>query len=109
MINLIGEEINQRLTDGAKERIRDSRVRATKNLVDGIAAAQTAAKVLVSQSAVGYYGDRGEAIVDESSPRPTTGCRRSWSPGRRRRWTPRRPGVRVASCGRPRSSTPAGC
>src|SRR5262245_57675463 len=33
VVNLIGEEVNQRLTDEAKQRIRDSRVRATKNLV----------------------------------------------------------------------------
>jgi uncharacterized protein (TIGR01777 family) len=65
VINLIGEEINQRLTPEAKQRIRDSRVRATKNLVDGMAAAPTKPKVLVSQSAVGYYGDHGEAVIDE--------------------------------------------
>ena len=68
ILNLIGENINQRLTPAAKERIRDSRVRATKNLVDGLLAATPTPKVLVSQCAVGYYGDRGEAIVDESTP-----------------------------------------
>ena len=69
VLNLVGEEINQRLTDDAKRRIRESRVRATKNLVDGMAGARNGGpKVLVSQSAVGYYGDRGDAIVDESSP-----------------------------------------
>jgi uncharacterized protein (TIGR01777 family) len=68
VLNLIGENINQRLTTAAKERIRDSRVRATKNLVDGMLAAEHTPKVLVSQCAVGYYGDRGEAIVDESTP-----------------------------------------
>jgi uncharacterized protein (TIGR01777 family) len=67
VVNLIGEEINQRLTPEAKKRIHDSRVRATKNLVDGIAAAPVKPSVLVSQSAVGYYGERGEAIVDESN------------------------------------------
>ena len=40
VVNLVGEKINQRLTDEAKERIRDSRVRATKNLVDGMLAAE---------------------------------------------------------------------
>jgi uncharacterized protein len=65
VINVVGEEINQRLTAEAKQRIRDSRVRATKNLVDGIAAAPTKPKVLVSQSALGYYGDHGEAVIDE--------------------------------------------
>lgn len=68
VINLIGENINQRLTPAAKERIHTSRVRATKNLVDGMHAASPTPPVLVSQCAVGYYGDRGEAIVDESTP-----------------------------------------
>jgi uncharacterized protein (TIGR01777 family) len=67
VINLVGEEINQRLTDEAKQRIRDSRVRGTHNLVDGILAASPSPPVLVSQSAIGIYGDHGEAIVDESS------------------------------------------
>jgi uncharacterized protein (TIGR01777 family) len=68
VLNLIGENINQRLTPAAKERIHDSRVRATKNLVDGMAAVERTPGVLVSQCAVGYYGDHGEAIVDESTP-----------------------------------------
>jgi uncharacterized protein (TIGR01777 family) len=68
ILNLIGENINQRLTPAAKERIRDSRVRATKNLVDGMLASERTPSVLVSQCAVGYYGDRGEALVDESTP-----------------------------------------
>jgi len=68
VVNLIGEEINQRLTDEAKGRIRDSRVRATKNLVDGMLAANPQPATLISQAAIGIYGDRGEAIVDESTP-----------------------------------------
>jgi uncharacterized protein (TIGR01777 family) len=68
VVNLIGENINQRLTPAAKQRIRDSRVRATKNLVDGMLAAATTPGVLVSQCAIGYYGERGDAIVDESTP-----------------------------------------
>jgi uncharacterized protein (TIGR01777 family) len=68
VVNLIGEEINQRLTPEAKQRIRSSRVRATKNLVDAILAAPRAPRTLVSQSAVGYYGDHGDAIIDESVP-----------------------------------------
>jgi uncharacterized protein (TIGR01777 family) len=71
VVNLIGENINQRLTPAAKERIRDSRVRATKNLVDGMLGASPTPPVLVSQSAVGYYGDHGEAMVDESTPPAT--------------------------------------
>ena len=68
VVNLIGESIDQRLTPAAKQRIRDSRVRATKNLVDGMLAAPATPGVLVSQCAVGYYGDRGAAMVDESTP-----------------------------------------
>jgi uncharacterized protein (TIGR01777 family) len=68
VVNVIGEEINQRLTPAAKQRIHDSRVRATKNLVDGMVAAPETPPVLVSQCAVGYYGDRGDAILDESAP-----------------------------------------
>jgi uncharacterized protein (TIGR01777 family) len=67
VINLIGESLDQRWTDEAKRRIRESRERATKNLVDAISAARDRPSVLVSQSAVGYYGDRGEGIVDEST------------------------------------------
>jgi uncharacterized protein (TIGR01777 family) len=72
IVNLIGESIDQRWTDDAKERIRESRERATKNLVDAISAAAPRALTLVSQSAVGYYGDRGDAIVDESTPPGST-------------------------------------
>jgi uncharacterized protein (TIGR01777 family) len=67
VINLIGEEVNQRLTDAAKKRIHDSRVRATHNLVDGILAASPSPPVLVSQAAIGVYGNHDDAVVDESS------------------------------------------
>jgi uncharacterized protein (TIGR01777 family) len=68
VINLIGEPIDQRLTAAAKQRILESRERATKNLVDGMSGAPVGPRVLVSQSGIGHYGDRGEAIVDESTP-----------------------------------------
>ena len=67
VVNLIGEPIGQRWTEAAKRRIRDSRERSTKNLVDAISATDPRPKALVSQSGVGYYGDRGEAVVDEST------------------------------------------
>ena len=72
VVNLIGEPIDQRWTEEAKERIRASRERATKNLVDGLSAADPRPRALVSQSAVGYYGDRGDAIIDESTPPGTS-------------------------------------
>src|SRR3954468_23084386 len=59
VVNLIGEEINQRLTDRAKIRIRESRIVGTRNLLQGIEASATDPSVFVGQSAIGYYGDRG--------------------------------------------------
>jgi uncharacterized protein (TIGR01777 family) len=67
VINLVGEPINQRWTDEAKQQILASRETGTHNLVQAIASADPKPRVLVSQSAVGYYGDRGDAIVDEST------------------------------------------
>jgi uncharacterized protein (TIGR01777 family) len=68
VVNLIGEDINQRLTDQAKVRIRESRLVGTRNLIQGIAASSTEPSVFVGQSAIGYYGDRGAQIVDEETP-----------------------------------------
>jgi uncharacterized protein len=68
VVNLIGEEINQRLTDEAKVRIRESRLVGTRNLLQGIEASPTDPSVFVGQSAIGYYGDRGAQILDEESP-----------------------------------------
>jgi uncharacterized protein len=67
VVNLLGEKINQRWTDEAKRRIMESRRTGTHNLVGTIAGLERKPKVLVSQSAIGFYGDRGEAIVDESA------------------------------------------
>jgi uncharacterized protein len=67
VINLLGEKINQRWTDEAKQRIMESRRTGTHNLVSAVAGLERRPGVLVSQSAIGYYGDRGEAIVDESA------------------------------------------
>jgi len=67
VVNLIGEPINQRWNEESKRRIMKSRRASTHNLVQAIGALQDRPKVLVSQSAIGYYGDRGEALVDEST------------------------------------------
>jgi uncharacterized protein len=69
VVNVVGEEINQRLTEAAKRRIRESRITASRNLIQGIKALDQPPAVFVGQSAVGYYGDRGAAIVDEDSER----------------------------------------
>ncbi len=67
VVNLVGEKIDQRWTDDAKRRIMETRRAGTRNLVQAIAGLDHRPAVLVSQSAVGFYGDRGEAIVEESS------------------------------------------
>jgi uncharacterized protein (TIGR01777 family) len=67
VVHLLGEKINQRWTDEAKERIMESRRSGTHNLAGTIAGLERKPKVLISQSAIGYYGDRGASLVDEST------------------------------------------
>jgi uncharacterized protein (TIGR01777 family) len=67
VVNLLGENLGQRWTDETKRRIMNSRRTGTHNLVQAIGGLARKPPVLVSQSAVGIYGDRGDAIVDESS------------------------------------------
>jgi hypothetical protein len=67
VVNLVGEPIDQRLTDQAKVRIRESRLVGARNLLQGIEAAPTKPRVFIGQSAIGYYGDRGAQILDEES------------------------------------------
>ena len=69
VFHLAGESVAEgRWTTAQKARIRDSRILGTKNLVSGILQNKTSVKKLVSSSAVGYYGDRGEEDLTESSP-----------------------------------------
>src|SRR5262245_23608794 len=68
VIHLAGEPLAAaRWTDEQKRRIRDSRVKGSRNLVAGMRATTRPPKVLVSASAVGFYGDRGDEILNESS------------------------------------------
>jgi len=68
VFNLAGEPVAEgRWTDDKKRRIRDSRVLGTRNLVAGLAALEKRPRVLVSASAVGYYGDRGDEELAENS------------------------------------------
>jgi uncharacterized protein (TIGR01777 family) len=68
VIHLAGEPVAQRWSSSAKERIRESRVLGTSHLLDGLRAAGDAGpSVLVSTSAAGYYGDRGDSLLDESA------------------------------------------
>jgi uncharacterized protein (TIGR01777 family) len=69
-VHLAGENIAAgRWTTAQKERIRDSRIRGTRLLSESIAKLQHPPRVLISASAIGYYGDRGDEILrEESSP-----------------------------------------
>ena len=68
VVHLAGENIAERWTAAKKVRIRDSRVKGTQLLCETLARLSSPPKVLVSASAVGYYGDRGEEILTEDSP-----------------------------------------
>lgn len=67
VVNLVGESIAQRWNDDVKGKIMDSRRTATHNLAQAIEGLERRPAVLVSQSAIGYYGDRGDAALDEQS------------------------------------------
>ena len=67
VVHLLGEPIDQRWSDEARAKIMDSRKQGTHNLVGAISGLTQKPKVMVSQSGVGYYGDRGDAVVDEES------------------------------------------
>jgi hypothetical protein len=68
VFHLAGESVAQgRWTADKKARIRDSRVLGTRNLVATLCQLDRPPRVLVSASAVGYYGDRGDEILDETA------------------------------------------
>ncbi len=67
VINLAGESLFQRWSDDARRRIRDSRVHGTSLLARTLASLQNKPRVLLSGSAIGVYGSRGDEILDESS------------------------------------------
>ena len=68
VVHLAGENVAQRWNDDVKRRIRSSRERGTRNLVAGIEAADPRPRVLVSSSAVGFYGPHGDERLDEQAP-----------------------------------------
>jgi len=68
VVHLAGENVSQRWSDDAKRRIFSSRELGTRNLVAGIEAADPRPRVLVSASAVGYYGPHGDERLDEQTP-----------------------------------------
>lgn len=69
VINLAGENIGKRWTEERKARLIESRVGATRALVTAIAAEPLRKRTFISASAVGFYGPRGDEILDEHATR----------------------------------------
>jgi uncharacterized protein (TIGR01777 family) len=67
VVNLAGETLDQRWTDAVKQEIRDSRVKGTALLAGAIASMSPRPRVMVSGSAAGIYGNRGDELLDEAS------------------------------------------
>lgn len=69
VVHLAGENVaSSRWTSQVKERIRRSRVQGTRILAEGLAAMPTPPRIFISASAIGYYGDCGDELLDEDSP-----------------------------------------
>jgi uncharacterized protein len=68
VIHLAGESVVGRWTSSKKTKIRDSRIVGTGNLAQALAQAKDRPRVLITASAVGYYGNRGEELLREESP-----------------------------------------
>jgi uncharacterized protein (TIGR01777 family) len=70
VVHLAGENVAQRWTTSAKQAIRESRVTGTGHLVQALAslAGEERPRVLVSGSAIGYYGAHGDEPIDEEAP-----------------------------------------
>src|SRR5437868_7715807 len=68
VVHLAGAGLTDRLwTTAYKRRIRDSRLSGTRTLTEAIAAANRRPPVLICGSAIGYYGDTGDRVVDEQA------------------------------------------
>ena len=68
VIHLAGESIVGRWTDDKRKAIRDSRVLGTQSVATALTQTDAKPKVFVCASAIGFYGNRGDEILDESSP-----------------------------------------
>ena len=66
VINLAGRNIFRYWTDSAKRQIYESRILTTRNVVMAMGKKQR--PILLNTSAIGYYGDRGDVRLNESSP-----------------------------------------
>lgn len=69
VVNLAGEPIVEgRWTPARKQKIRDSRIELTRQLVNALSRLPRKPATLISGSAIGYYGDAGETICNEAQP-----------------------------------------
>ena len=68
VIHLAGEPVAQRWTGEAKDKIRRSRLDGTRRLIEGLSTISHRPSVLVCASAIGYYGDRADERLTETSP-----------------------------------------
>lgn len=69
VVHLAGENIGgKRWSKEQKLKLRDSRVEGTRNLVRSLGRLKSPPQVLICASAIGFYGDRGDELLDESSP-----------------------------------------
>jgi len=97
VVHLAGEPIAQRWTHESKESIRASREHGTAHLIDGVGQSEPRPAVLVTASAVGYYGARGDERLDEDAPAALVSSRASARPGNTR---PPRPPVSACASSR---------
>ncbi len=67
VVHLAGEPILGRWSKEKKRRIYDSRVQGTQQIADALAKLKRPPRVLVNASAIGYYGSRGDEVLDETS------------------------------------------
>lgn len=67
IINLAGENILGRWTEEKKKRLLDSRISSTNLLVNTISKLNFPPELFINASAIGYYGDRGDELLTESS------------------------------------------
>ncbi|MEP7213546.1 MAG: TIGR01777 family oxidoreductase [Acidobacteriota bacterium] len=74
VVHLAGENVSGglRWSDEKKKAIRDSRVIGTRSVVDAMAAMNVKPKVFIASSAIGFYGDRADEVMTESSSAGTT-------------------------------------
>ncbi len=68
VIHLAGETIGQRWSPAVRSRIMTSRAAGTRNLVNGLIGLKAPPRVLISASAVGWYGDAGDRDCSEDAP-----------------------------------------